>query len=235
MNDRIISLRRVTLTDDGTRGDIAVGSHPQFLHGVRRGGHLFPLLVSETQAFYLIGKAVGRQDVERVADEEFITLGDDANIILITAFFAHRYCVIAADLAAVDRFLTRLAEEEAGGIGAVADLLQLLDDPRTDMIIRIVTMIPILVDSVAVGVGRHAGIIVGFCPALDLEAVDARLNQFGDMLDHAQIARIIQICALVILFYREELSLAVFFIQMILPSAGLCAVTAVRVTTGHKG
>ena len=46
---------------------------------------------------------------------------------------------------------------------------------------------------------------------------------------------IIEISAFVILFHREELTLSVFFNQMILPAAGLCAVAAIRVASGHKG
>ena len=78
------------------------------------GVDFFPILIDKALTDHIVGVAVGRQDIKGIADEEFIALGNDSNII-DRAFLAYGDRVIAADITAVFRFLTRRGSEEKAG------------------------------------------------------------------------------------------------------------------------
>ena len=90
-----------------------------------------------------------------------------------------------------------------------------------------------IVQHVAVGSGDDGGIVAGFGPALDLQAVHPGVHQIVQMVDHAHVPGVHDISALFVLKHREILAGALFLHQGVLIAARLGALTPVGVPACH--
>ena len=90
-----------------------------------------------------------------------------------------------------------------------------------------------IVQNMAVRARDNCGVIRRFCPAFNFEAVDARIRQLLHMVDHAHVARVHDVRALLVFKDGEVFSRALFLHQRILIPARLGALSAVRVAPGH--
>ena len=84
-----------------------------------------------------------------------------------------------------------------------------------------------IVEHVAVRARHNSGVVGGLCAAFDLDAVDARVHDVVQMVDHAHIARVHDVSALLVLKDREIFSGTLFLHQRVLIAAGLGAGAAV--------
>ena len=90
-----------------------------------------------------------------------------------------------------------------------------------------------VINDMTVGTGDNGSIIGGFCAALDLDALYTRLCQLGNVVDHAHIAGIHDICSLFVLKDGKKFAGALFLHQGILITARLRTGTAIAVASGH--
>ena len=81
----------------------------------------------------------------------------------------------------------------------------------------------------AIGIGDTCRIVGGFRPPLDLEGVDARINELRNMVDHIEIPGVHDIGAVVVLFNGEILAGTALLHQRILPAARLGTGTVVGI------
>ena len=90
-----------------------------------------------------------------------------------------------------------------------------------------------VVQHMAVRAGDDRGIVRRFRPAFNFEAIDARINQLFHMVDHAHIARVHDVRALLVFKDGKIFSRAFFLHQRVLIAARLGALAAVGVPAGH--
>ena len=126
----------------------------------------------------------------------------------------------------------RRAEIEARAVVAVTDLPDFVEDPLFRPVVG-GWILPIAVDGGAVSVGDRTHIERGLGPAFDLEARDAGVHQFGDVLDEAHVLRIEEVGTVLSFGDLEVLAGALLFHQMVLPAARLGAFAPVAVPAGH--
>ena len=129
------------------------------------------------------GFSAGDQQLQLVPQGKPVPLGQYRVSVFVAADHIGRNLILP-DIPGVFIELGRgrLAVEEAGAVGPVADLVDLvLPDLLQGQVLHR------RVDAVAVGLGDHGGIVGGFHPALDLQAVDPSLQQFRYVVDHAQV------------------------------------------------
>ena len=92
---------------------------------------------------------------------------------------------------------------------------------------------PDLVDDVAVRAGDDGGVVLAFRAAFQLDAVDARVHDVVQMVDHAHIAGVHDVGTLLVLEHGEILPGALLLHQGVLIAAGLRALAAVGIAAGH--
>ena len=90
-----------------------------------------------------------------------------------------------------------------------------------------------IIQRMTVRTGDNGGIIAGFGTAFDLQTVDTRLYEFLQMIDHAHISGVHNICTLFVLKHREILTGTLFLHQRVLIAAGLRTGTTVGIPPGH--
>ena len=90
-----------------------------------------------------------------------------------------------------------------------------------------------VVDGMAVSPGDDGGIIGGFGPALDLQAVHSGVHEVVQMVDHAHITGVHDVGTLFVLEHREVFAGALLLHQGVLVAAGLGAGAPVGVPAGH--
>ena len=78
--------------------------------------------------------------------------------------------------------MPRLAVIEAGGVDAVGDVIHLVPPDGVQLFTG-----GNIVDAVAVSTCDDGGIVGGFCPALNFDAVHACVHQVIQVVDHAHI------------------------------------------------
>ena len=85
----------------------------------------------------------------------------------------------------------------------------------------------------AVGICDRADIVGALCASLDLQARDAGIEQRGQMVDHAHIAGVKDICPLFVLSNIKHLAGALGLRETVLPAAGLRTAAAVGIASGE--
>ena len=110
----------------------------------------------------------------------------------------------------------------------MGDLLHLVSPDRVDL-----PACGDVVDHVAVRPGDNGGVVGGFRPSLDFDAVHADTHEVVQMVDHAHVPGVHDIGSLLILKDGEVFAGPLFFHQIILIAAGLCAGTAVGIPACH--
>ena len=132
--------------------------------------------------------AVRTHDFNHIADAELVFLQESRQPLFVKAVDnAEKSIAGIIGIAVVDLFLLRrLSVVKAGRkrtIDAFGDFLSVtVNIPFIKS-----RILQTLVDSLALRPHRHRHIIRIFHPPLDLEAVDAGIDQIRDMLNHAQI------------------------------------------------
>jgi len=195
-----------------------------------RGGAHTGRVVRSSIFGWLAAKAYGalprHEKLQLVPGEKAVSLAEHRAAVRLAGFH-HRHHIALGKIAGVGRVLPRLAEVKARGIGPVADLVYL---PRPDRIEGLARGGG--VHRVPVGVRDRRRVIRGLGAALQLEARDPGLQQRRNVLDHAHIPGVEDICPAVLRYFKI-LPGAFFLHQMIFPPAGLGAAALIRVPPGQ--
>ena len=166
-------------------------------------------------------------ELERITGAELVALRQHGASVRRGALYD------SADLGAgkvggVRRILSRLTEVKAGAVRAVADLQHLALPDRGER-----SAGDRIIQSVAVGICDRADIVGALCASLDLQARDAGIEQRGQMVDHAHIAGVKDICPLFVLSNIKHLAGALGLRETVLPAAGLRTAAAVGIAPGE--
>lgn len=133
-----------------------------------------------------------------------------------------------AQIAGVLCKLAGVAVVKSGGVMAVRNMFNLI---APDFVRRMA--LPYVVKHMAIGPSDDGRVIGRFCASLNLQAVNPGIAKFIQMIDHAHITGVHDVCALFILEDREKFSGAFFLHQGILIPARLGTLTTIGIAASH--
>ena len=197
---------------------------------MRRALLLFPVFVYDPFDRHFYVSSVRFHDLDRLSHGELVPLLDPAQSVFRPADDPKISIVLHISVAVIDLcVIVRLSEKESGRefpVGAVGNLIQI---PWHILPVKLRILL-IIIDRLPVG-PRHCCDIEGSLhPPFDLQAVDARVDQLRDMLDHAQVLGIENVGPPLILIDRHIFAGSGLFHHSILPSARMGAGAPVGVT-----
>lgn len=128
--------------------------------------------------------------------------------------------------------MIRLLKSERRGVGTVRYFFQLLAPLLPHAVSPALCVVGI--DRLAVGSDDRSHIVHALHAALDLEGRSAALDELGDVIDHAEVFAVENVCPVVILFDGPVLSGAGLFHDRILEAAGLDTFAAVRLALAMR-
>ena len=193
---------------------------------------LISIFVADALYNYFQISAVRLHDLNSLAYRELIFLFNAAAAFSVRLFHCAKIGVILyISIAVVDLGITsRFSKVETCSkftVGAFSDLFLV---PLHICLIKL-RIFQIIINGFAVGSCYSRYIQSCFHTSFDLKAVNSRIDQFRNMLDHTKVLGVKDISASFIFIYRHVLSRSGLFYNGIFPAAWMGTGTLVGVTT----